>query len=35
MGHKSVETTMRYLMPARDVHARLDLIGIPLNDPDD
>lgn len=29
MGHKSVETTMRYLVPAQDVHDRLDLIGIP------
>jgi integrase len=29
MGHKSVETTMRYLVPAQDVHDRLDLIAIP------
>jgi integrase/recombinase XerD len=29
MGHKSVETTMRYLVPAQDVHDRLDRIGIP------
>ena len=29
MGHKSVETTMRYLVPARDVHVRLDRIAIP------
>lgn len=29
MGHKSVETTMRYLVPAQDVHDRLDRIAIP------
>jgi integrase len=29
MGHKSLETTMRYLAPAQDVHDRLDLIAIP------
>lgn len=28
MGHKSLETTMRYLSPARDVHDRLDRIQI-------
>lgn len=30
MGHKSLETTMRYLVPAQDVHDRLDLaISVP------
>jgi integrase len=29
MGHKSLETTMRYLVPATDVHSRLDEVGIP------
>ena len=29
MGHKSLETTMRYLAPAPDVHDRLDLIRLP------
>ena len=29
MEHKSLETTMRYLAPAPDVHARLDLIRLP------
>jgi len=29
MGHKSLETTMRYLVPAADVHARLDQVPIP------
>jgi integrase len=29
MGHKSLETTMRYLVPATDVHGRLDLVKIP------
>jgi site-specific recombinase XerD len=29
MGHKSLETTMRYLVPAADVHARLDQVLIP------
>jgi len=28
MGHKSLETTMRYLAPAPDVHDRLDLIRV-------
>jgi len=28
MGHKSLETTMRYLSPARDVQARLDAVQI-------
>jgi site-specific recombinase XerD len=28
MGHKSVETTMRYLAPAKDVHDRLDTVQI-------
>ena len=36
MGHRSIETTMRYLAPATDVHDRLDkvqiagLLGSPL-----
>ncbi len=29
MGHKSLETTMRYLVPATDIHGRLDQITIP------
>src|SRR6202795_5078496 len=29
MGHKSLETTMRYLAPAPDVHDRLDLNRVP------
>jgi site-specific recombinase XerD len=29
MGHKSLETTMRYLVPATGVHAKLDQIDIP------
>jgi integrase len=29
MGHKSLETTMRYLVPASDVHARLEQVQIP------
>jgi len=29
MGHKSLETTMRYLAPATDVHDELDLVIIP------
>jgi hypothetical protein len=29
MGHKSLETTMRYLVPATDVHDQLDLVTIP------
>ncbi len=29
MGHKSLETTMRYLVSATDVHSRLDEVGIP------
>ena len=28
MGHKSLETTMRYLAPAKDVHAKLDQVDI-------
>jgi hypothetical protein len=28
MGHKSLETTMRYLAPALDVHDRLDQIRL-------
>jgi integrase len=28
MGHKSLETTMRYLAPAKDVHDRLDKVEI-------
>jgi len=33
MGHKSLETTMRYLAPAPDVHDRLDLIRVPGGTP--
>jgi integrase/recombinase XerD len=29
MGHKSLETTMRYLVPASDVHDRLDRVVVP------
>jgi integrase len=29
VGHKSFETTMRYLAPATDVHYELDLVTIP------
>ncbi len=29
MGHKSLETTMRYLVPATEVHARLDQLMLP------
>ena len=29
MGHKSLETTMRYLVPSKDVHARMDMMTIP------
>jgi len=29
MGHKSLETTMRFLVPATDVHGKLDLVKIP------
>jgi hypothetical protein len=29
MGHKSLETTMRYLVPSKEVHARLDQMGVP------
>ena len=29
MGHKSLETTMRYLAPATDVRDELDLVTIP------
>jgi len=29
MGHKSLETTMRYLVPATDVHGKLDEVKIP------
>ena len=28
MGHKSLETTMRYLSPAKDVHDRLNKVKI-------
>ena len=28
LGHKSLETTMRYLAPAKDVHDRLDKVQI-------
>ena len=28
MGHRSLETTMRYLAPAKDVHDRLDNVQI-------
>lgn len=29
MGHKSLETTMRYLVPATEVHDRLDRLLLP------
>ena len=29
MGHKSLETTMRYLVPATDVYTRLDQLEVP------
>jgi len=29
MGHKSLETTMRYLVPATDVRLRLEQVEIP------
>ena len=29
MGHKSLETTMRYLVPSQEVHARLDQVIVP------
>jgi site-specific recombinase XerD len=29
MGHKSLETTMRYLVPASDVYDRLDMVVVP------
>jgi integrase len=29
LGHKSLETSMRYLVPASDVHDRLDSISPP------
>ncbi len=29
MAHKSLETTMRYLVPATDVHKRLDELVVP------
>jgi hypothetical protein len=29
MGHKSLETTMRYLVPATDVHGKLEQVKIP------
>jgi hypothetical protein len=29
MGHQSLETTMRDLVPASDVHDRLDQVGVP------
>lgn len=29
MGHKSLETTMRYLVPSKEVHARLDQMSVP------
>jgi hypothetical protein len=29
MGHKSLETTMRYVVPASDVHDRLDQVIVP------
>jgi hypothetical protein len=29
VGHKSLETTMRYLVPATDVQGKLDQVKIP------
>lgn len=29
MGHKSLETTLRYLVPSQEVHARLDQVTVP------
>ena len=29
MGHKSLETTIRYLVPATDVQVKLEQVGIP------
>lgn len=29
MGHKSLETAMRYLVPASDAHDRHDQVGVP------
>jgi integrase len=29
MGHKSLETTMRYLAPATDVQDQVDLVALP------
>jgi len=29
MGHKSLETTMRHLVPSKEVHARLDQVTVP------
>src|SRR5712691_11793980 len=29
MGHKSLETTVRYLVPSQEVHARLDQVTVP------
>ena len=29
MGHKSLETTMRYLVPSQEVRARLDQVTVP------
>lgn len=29
MGHKSLETTMRYLVPAKEVHQKLDKVKLP------
>jgi integrase len=29
MGHKSLETTMRYLVPSKEVPARLDQMTVP------
>jgi site-specific recombinase XerD len=33
MGHKSLETTMRYLVPATEIHERLDRVVLPGNGP--
>lgn len=33
MGHKSLETTMRYLVPATEVHDRLDRVVLPGSEP--